>query len=97
MRLPTSDLEQIRKYFAQRPVIRAYLFGSSVRDQADEQSDIDIVVELDYHQRIGLLFVQMQMDLEAMLDAKVDLVSANALSKYLKPIVDREKKLIYER
>jgi predicted nucleotidyltransferase len=97
MRLPASDLEQIRKYFAQRPVIRAYLFGSYVRDQADEQSDIDIVVELDYHQRIGLLFVQMQMDLEAMLDAKVDLVSANALSKYLKPIVDREKKLIYER
>jgi len=55
------------------------------------------MIELDYQQRVGLLFVQMQMDLEEILDAKVDLVSANGLSKYIKPRVDKEKKLIYER
>jgi predicted nucleotidyltransferase len=44
-----------------------------------------------------VIFVQMVLDLEAMLNTKVDLVTTDSLSKYLHPIVDKEKKLIYER
>jgi len=33
----------------------------------------------------------MQLDLEDLLHKKVDLVSAKVVSKYLKPIIDREK------
>jgi hypothetical protein len=58
---------------------------------------IDILVDLDYSQKIGLGFVQMQLDLEKLLNIKVDLVSSNGLSKYIQPIVDREKQLIYAR
>jgi predicted nucleotidyltransferase len=39
----------------------------------------------------------MQIDLENMLKTKVDLVSSNSLSKYIKPLVDKEKQLIYAR
>ena len=35
--------------------------------------------------------------LEKILNQKVDLVSDRALSKYIKPIIDSEKKLIYAR
>jgi uncharacterized protein len=42
-----------------------------------------------------LLFVQMKLDLEDLLQKEVDLVSANGVSKYLKPVIDREKELIY--
>ena len=70
---------------------------SYVRGEANKASDVDILVELDYSQRIGLLFIQMQLDLEELLHQKVDLVSANGVSKYLKPIIDREKELIYAR
>jgi predicted nucleotidyltransferase len=97
MDLDNSKLETIKEYFRTRPVLRAYLFGSYVRGQADDQSDIDILVELDYTQKIGLGFVQMQIDLEMMLKKKVDLVSSNSLSKYIKPLVDSEKRLIYAR
>ena len=97
MNLDNSRLEAIKEYFRTRPVLKAYLFGSYVRGQADNQSDIDILVDLDYTQRIGLGFVQMQIDLERMLKMKVDLVSSNSLSKYIKPLVDREKELIYAR
>ena len=38
-----------------------------------------------------------KIDLEKILNSKVDLVSSNGLSKYIKPIVDREKELIYAR
>jgi len=97
MNLDSSTLEAIKEYFRTRPVLKAYLFGSYVRGQADKNSDIDILVDLDYSQRIGLGFVQMQIDLEKILNKKVDLVSSNSLSKYIKPSVDNEKKLIYAR
>jgi hypothetical protein len=97
MNLDKTKLETIKDYFRTRPVLKAYLFGSFVRGQADHQSDIDILVDLDYTQRIGLGFIQMQNDLERLLSMKVDLVSSSSLSKHIKPIIDDEKKLIYAR
>jgi len=55
------------------------------------------LVELDYSQPIGLEFIQMQLDLQKLLSKKIDLVSARGLSKYIQPILDKEKKLIYAR
>ena len=97
MELKEEYIQQIRAYLADKPVKKAYLFGSFVRGEGKHGSDVDILVELDYNQRIGLLFVQMKLDLEELLHKEVDLVSANGLSKYLKPVVDREKELIYAR
>jgi predicted nucleotidyltransferase len=95
MKLEEHKINSIKDYFKKRPVLKAYLFGSYVRGQADNQSDIDILVDLDYSQKIGLLFIQMQQELEEILKAKVDLVSSNGLSSYIKPIIDNEKQLIY--
>jgi len=52
---------------------------------------------LDYSQQIGLLYIKMQNDLQMILKSKVDLLSNNAVSKYIRPIIDREKQLIYAR
>jgi predicted nucleotidyltransferase len=97
MKLDNSKIETIKAYFKTRPVLKAYLFGSYVSGKANNESDIDILVDLDYSQRIGLGFVQMQIDLENLLKTKVDLVSSNSLSKYIKPYIDKEKELIYAR
>ena len=97
MNLDDEKVEAINDYFRTRPVLKVYLFGSFVRGEADYQSDIDILVDLDYSQKIGLQFVQMKIDLERLLNAKVDLVSSNGLSKHVKPLIDNEKKLIYTR
>jgi predicted nucleotidyltransferase len=77
--------------------LKAYLFGSYVRGVADNKSDIDILVDLDYSQKIGLQFIQMKLDLQKLLNSEVDLVSSNGMSKYIKPLVDLEKRLIYEK
>ncbi len=95
--LSDKNLKTIADYFKEKPVIKAYLFGSQVNGGVKPESDVDILVELDYSQRIGLLFVQMQLELEELLGKKVDLVSAEGISKYIKPIVDKEKELIYAR
>ncbi|CAL1521235.1 nucleotidyltransferase domain-containing protein [Chitinophaga sp. MM2321] len=97
MQLSQKDIGIIQQYFADQPVKKAFLFGSQVRDEADENSDIDILVELDYTKYIGLGFIKMQQDLEEQLQKKVDLISERALSKFILPFVDSEKQLIYER
>jgi predicted nucleotidyltransferase len=37
----------------------------------------------------------MQTDLEELLNVRVDLVSSQGISPYIKPFVDQEKELIY--
>lgn len=96
MNLSAQERKMLQHFFAGKPVKRAYLFGSCARNEADKDSDIDLLVELDYSKHIGLGFVQMLLDLEKMLHRKVDLVSTDGLSKYVKPYVDKDKILIYE-
>lgn len=97
MSLDNDKIEAIKNYFKTRPVLKAYLFGSYVRGVANNNSDIDILVDLDYSQKIGLQFIQMKLDLEKLLNNEVDLASSNGMSKYIKPFVDMEKRLIYEK
>lgn len=97
MNLAVSKIEDIREYFKTKPVLKAYLFGSYVRGEADDESDIDLVVDLDYTQKIGLQFVKMKFDLEQLLYKKVDLVSSQAISEHIKSAIDSEKQLIYAR
>ncbi len=87
----------LQQFFSGRPVKKAYLFGSYARNEADSQSDIDILVELDHTKPIGMKFFAYQVELEELLKIKVDLVTEGGLSKYVKPFVDKDKVLIYER
>ena len=97
MTLDNTKIESIKTYFKTKPVLKAYLFGSNVRGQADSNSDIDILVDLDYSEKIGLQFIQMKLDLEKLLNSNVDLVSSEGVSKYIKPYIDSEKQVIYAR
>ena len=59
-------------------VARIAVFGSAARNEAVSGSDIDILVEFD--RAIGLLhFVHVKRYLEALLNARVDLVTTDAL------------------
>jgi len=89
--------EKIKDCFRNKPVNRAFLFGSASRNEEDEQSDVDILVELDYSKPIGLSFVKMQLELEDLLKRKVDLVTSNSISKHIQPFIDADKVLIYEK
>lgn len=91
MKLTANELNVIHQYLQQKPVLRAYVFGSYARDEANSQSDIDLLVELDYSQPIGLQFVGIKLDLEDQLHKPVDLVSVNGLSARIRPFIDRDK------
>lgn len=97
MHLNEQQVQAIRDYFQNKPVLKAYLFGSYVRGEGGDQSDVDLLVELDYSQPVGLEFVGMKLDLEDLLGKEVDLVSTNGLSEFIGPVIHQEKELIYVR
>jgi predicted nucleotidyltransferase len=97
MNISNKNISILQKYFKDKPVFKAFVFGSFARGDADSKSDYDILVELDYSKKIGMEFLQMQIDLATMLNRNVDLVSDKALSKYIRPFVNKDKILIYER
>lgn len=97
MNLSIADKLILQHYFAGIPVKKAYLFGSMARNEASAESDIDILVELDHSKPIGMKFFLYQSDLEDLLHKKVDLVTSEGLSVHVKPFIDRDKILIYER
>ncbi len=97
MKISDKELQLLKSYFRKKPVKRAYLFGSYSRGSADEQSDIDILVELDFSHHIGMGFIDMKLELEEMLSKKVDLVSNKAVSPLIQPFISKDRILIYER
>ena len=97
MELSNEEIKIINEYFMDKPVLKAFLFGSYARKNESEESDIDILVELDYSKHIGMGFLDMKFDLEDKLHKKIDLVSSKAISKYILPFINKDKKLIYER
>lgn len=88
---------QIRDYFATQPVLKAWVLGSFARGEETEDSDIDLIVELDENQRIGLKFFGMYADLKEMLGREVDLVTDGCLMPFAQESANRDKILIYER
>lgn len=67
------------------------IFGSYSRGENSKQSDIDILVEFD--RPIGLTFVDLAEELEALLHMKVDLVSRQAIKAKMIKLVEED--LIY--
>ncbi len=97
MKLNKVKIQKIIHYFKDQPVKKAYLFGSHSRNMANDKSDVDILVELDHSKPVGLRFVKMQLDLEELLQTKVDLLSDKAISKYIRPYIENDKELIFEK
>jgi predicted nucleotidyltransferase len=81
MILSTEYKNILQEFFAGKPVKKAYLFGSFARNEAKSNSDIDILVELDYEKLIGMKFFSFEPELEKLLNRKVDLVTIDGLSK----------------
>ena len=63
------------------PIQRLALFGSWARGEAREDSDVDVLVEVD--PAIGLRFVELGDELERALGRRVDLVSRRAIQPSL--------------
>jgi len=71
-------------------VIRAGLFGSLVREEMKESSDIDILIELVEGKSL-LDLVGLKLDLEEVLEMKVDVVEYSTIHPLLKERILKEQ------
>jgi hypothetical protein len=77
-----ATLHQQREVLRSRyPIHRLALFGSWARGDAREDSDVDVLVEVDGS--IGLRFVDLADEIERALGRPVDLVSRRAIKPSL--------------
>lgn len=70
-------------------VTRLALFGSTVRDEAREQSDLDVLVAFD-GPATSKRYFGVQFYLEDLFDCSVDLVTEKALRPELRPFIKSE-------
>ena len=88
------DKEYIKQFCDKNGISEMSVFGSVARGEADEKSDIDLLVE--FSKPISLFgLVHLQNELEDHFDKKVDLVTKNGISKYIKDRVLKEAKVLY--
>lgn len=98
MILTTEHIKNVlTSFFATKPVKKVWLFGSYARGEASEDSDVDVLVEIDYIMGIAGDYVFWREELSKKMDKKVDIVSAGWENKYIKPFIDKDKFIIYER
>ena len=85
-RILSEHREELRTQFG---VESLRLFGSVVRGEATESSDIDLLVEFSDTPTL-FTFLRLRGCLQEMLGAKVNLVTEAGLREHVKPEVNRE-------
>lgn len=77
-------------------VVKAAFFGSVVRGEGKQKSDVDILVR--FNQRKSLLdLVRLQFMLEDKLRKKVDLLTYDSVHPLLKNYILNDQKVFYEK
>ena len=82
--------ETIRKILLEHGVRRASLFGSFARGQTGEDSDIDVLVELDEHASLFDL-VELKLELEDSTGRRVDLVEFSMIKPAIRDGILKEQ------
>jgi len=97
----SGNLDSIVQICEKYDVSRLYVFGSVVNERfSDENSDLDILVELEPMPVIdrGEKLIQLWDELEILFNRKVDLLTDQPIrNQYFKAQVEKTKQLIYDR
>ncbi len=71
-------------------IARIGLFGSFVRDEAHEGSDVDIWVEFEKDKKTYKNFIRLTYFLEDLLHREVEVVTPEGVSPFIKPHILKE-------
>jgi predicted nucleotidyltransferase len=81
-----KTLRRSEQALRQRGVMHAALFGSVARGDYREDSDIDIMVEIDPDARLTVFdYVDLKEYISGLFEAPVDVVNRDALKPHIQP------------
>jgi hypothetical protein len=94
MALPKNEiLDRIKKNWRKIErfgVRRIGVFGSCVREEAMESSDVDLLVEFEEDRKNFENFIGLAYFLEDLLGKRVDLLTPESISPHIRPFVEKE-------
>ena len=76
--------QQVSDFCRRHHIRRLALFGSVLRDDFRPDSDVDVLVEFEPGTRLGFAFFDVEQELSRILGRRVDLRTAQELSKYFR-------------
>jgi hypothetical protein len=88
--------EEIEEFCRRNGIRRLALFGSVLRQDFTSDSDIDVLVEFEKGESVGLRFFEMERELSEILGRKVDLNTPGFLSPYFREEVLRNAEVLYD-
>ena len=86
MKILREHKEVLKRY----GVKRIGVFGSAVRGELGEESDIDFIFEFEEGKKNFDNFIELAFFLEGIFGRKVDLLAREGISGFIKPYVERE-------
>ena len=88
--------DEVSSFCRRNHIRRLSVFGSALRDDFGPDSDVDVLVEFDQSARIGLLgLAALEIELGEILGRKVDIRTAQDLSRYFREDVVRGAEVQY--
>ena len=90
------DKEKIAAFCRKHHISRLALFGSVLREDFGSDSDVDVLVAFEPGHVPGLAFFSMQQELSEILARKVDLNTAEDLSRYFRDEVLTDAEVQYD-
>ncbi len=88
--------KDIKNILEQYGVKYIAVFGSVAKATNTENSDLDLIVEFTGKRNLFKI-IELSQKLSEVLGVKIDLVTKDSISKYLKDRVEQEKVVIYEK
>lgn len=85
-----SSIEKSKVRLTSLGVKSIGLFGSFAKGQASRDSDVDLLVEFDSGKKTYDNFIDTCFLLEELMGRKVELVTTDSLSPYIKPYILKE-------
>jgi len=90
--------EKLVKICEENDIVFMAIFGSFVRGEQKNKSDIDVAIEFDKNRGKSLLdLVRVENELSKIFKRKVDLGIFSSLSPYIIEDVKKEMRVIYEK
>ncbi len=77
-------------------VKRLGIFGSFVREEQNEKSDVDLLVEFEQDKK-PLITLYIFLFLEGLIKHRIELVTVESLSPYIKPYIIKEVEYIMKQ
>ena len=91
-------IKRIKEYLKNKPIEKVWLFGSFARNEENLDSDIDLLIRFLKPSKIDLFeYIGIRQDLEDLTGRQIDLVEEGQEIEKIKPFINKDKRLIYER